>query len=108
MGSEMCIRDRIIWSLIYIQNILHFCYEFSISLGFGIEGTATGAYGIPLQQVARSVVYEGNISNEEKSFLNEIMPLEKYIDNYRPGLVDHMKWSEDFNTEFLRNIRRSF
>ncbi len=34
--------------------------------------------------------------------------LEKYIDNYRPGLVDHMKWSEDFNTEFLRNIRRSF
>ena len=49
-------------------------------------------------------MYEGNISNEEKSFLNEIMPLEKYIDNYRPGLVDHMKWSEDFNTEFLRNI----
>ena len=53
-------------------------------------------------------MYEGNISNEEKSFLNEIMPLEKYIDNYRPGLVDHMKGSEDFNTEFLRNIRRSF
>ena len=53
-------------------------------------------------------MYEGNISNEEKSFLNEIMPLEKYIDNYRPGLVDHMKWSEDFNTEFLRNIRRRF
>lgn len=75
---------------------------------FGIEGTATGAYGIPLQQVARTVVYEGNISNEEKSFLNEIMPLEKYIDNYSPGLVDHMKWSEDFNTEFFKEHKKEF
>ena len=68
---------------------------------FGIKGTAAGAYAIPLQQVARVVVYEGNMSDEEKTFLNEIMPLEKYRENYSPGLTDHMKWSEDFNTEFF-------
>jgi len=53
---------------------------------FGILGTAAGAYGVPLQQVARTVVYEGNISEEEKEFLDKIMPLEKYRENYSPGL----------------------
>lgn len=75
---------------------------------FGIVGTAAGAYGVPLQQVARTVVYDGNISDEEKEFLNEIMPLEKYRDNYSPGLVDHLKWSEDFNTAFFGSHHMEF
>lgn len=75
---------------------------------FGILGTAAGAYGVPLQQVARTVVYEGNISEEEKEFLDKIMPLEKYRENYSPGLVDHMKWSDDFDSAFFREHHREF
>lgn len=36
------------------------------------------------------------------------MPLEKYKDNYSPGLVDHFKWSSDFNTEFFNTHQSEF
>ena len=75
---------------------------------FGIVGTAAAAYGVPLQQVARTVVYGGNISDEEKEFLNKIMSLEKYQENYSPELVDHIKWSEDFHTKFFRKHHKEF
>ena len=74
----------------------------------GITGDPVETYGVPLQQVARTVVYNGKISDEEKEFLNQIMPLEKYKENYSPGLVDHFKWSEDFNTEFFNEHQTEF
>lgn len=74
----------------------------------GITGDPIEAYGIPLQQVSRTVVYDGEMSDEEKAFLNELMPLEKYKENYRPGLVDNMKWSSDFNTEFFNAHQKEF
>ena len=47
-------------------------------------------------------MYEGNISNEEKSFLNEIMPLEKYIDK---EYVDYEAFEEGKQVVlFLRNL----
>lgn len=74
----------------------------------GITGDPVETYGVPLQQVARTVVYNGNISDEEKELLNQIMPLDKYKENYSPGLVDHFKWSEDFNTEFFNEHQTEF
>lgn len=73
-----------------------------------IETDPVEAYGIPLQQVARTVVYEGDMSKDEKKFINDIMPLEKYVENYSPGLVDHLKWSNEFNTEFFNKHQDKF
>ena len=74
----------------------------------GITGDPIESYGIPVQQVARTVVYNGSMTEDEKEFLNQLMPLEKYKDNYSPGLVDHFKWSSDFNTEFFNTHQSEF
>lgn len=74
----------------------------------GLYTDPVESYGVPLQQVARTVVYNGKISREERAFLNELMPLDKYAENYSPGLVDHLKWSEDFNTAFFNEHQNEF
>ena len=101
IGKNKCVLKKGLVLGIVVAILLSGIIQGPVFRYFGIKGTAAGAYAIPLQQVARTVVYEGNISDEEKTFLNEIMPLEKYRENYSPGLTDHMKWSEDFNTEFF-------
>lgn len=74
----------------------------------GITGDPVESYGIPLQQVVRTVVYGGDMTEDEKEFLNQIMPLDKYKDNYSPVLVDRFKWSEEFNTEFFNTHQKEF
>lgn len=64
----------------------------------GVQADPVESYGIPLQQVARTVIYNGNISDEEKEFINKIIPLDKYKENYSPQIVDSLKWSGEFNS----------
>ncbi len=64
------------------------------------------AGGLMLNQMARVVVSEkGVLSEEEESFLGEILPLERYPEAYRPCCVDLLKWDDAFNFEALRGGR---
>lgn len=66
------------------------------------------SYGIPLQQVARVIAYDGNINNVEEEFVNDIIPVEKLKTVYTPQLVDSIKWNEDFNDNFFENHKKEF
>jgi hypothetical protein len=57
--------------------------------------------GIPLQQMAAVVANDGNISNDEADFLNNILPLNQIKEEYNPDSVDTLKWSDGFDNEFL-------
>lgn len=63
--------------------------------------------GIPLQQVAAAVVYEGDIDSDDMQYLGELLPLESY-QNYTPCLADTLKWDAAFNNELLKTSKSEF
>ena len=74
----------------------------------GLKGAAAELYGIPLQQIGRTIVYKGNVSTNDLEFINKILPLEDFENCYKPCLVDPIKWSGNFNNEFLRDNQAKF
>lgn len=92
----------------FLSLIVAYIIQGPVYSVLGITSDPVESYGVPLQQVARTVVYDGKMSETEKEFLNNLMPLDKYRENYSPGLVDHFKWSGDFNTEFFNNNQKEF
>lgn len=74
----------------------------------GIKKDGIESYGIPLQQMARTVVYKGDMNIEETEFLNNLLPLEKYQEKYRPSLVDPIKWAPEFNGSYFEAHKTDF
>lgn len=68
---------------------------------FGIDDDEVEKYGIVLQQMAKTVTGGGYIDEDEYIFLNELLPIERYSEVYRPWSVDSIKWDENFNNNFL-------
>lgn len=66
------------------------------------------SFGIPLQQLARTVVYDGDISDQDKAFLDHMLPLEKWDDVYTPGLVDNIKWDAEFSKAYFDGHKGEF
>lgn len=67
----------------------------------GIERDEVEKYGILLQQMARTVVEEGDIGEEERAFLDSLLPIERYKELYNAQLVDPIKWNKDFDKALL-------
>ena len=64
--------------------------------------------GVPLQQVGYTLKNDGNITEEQKEFLNNIMPLDVWKENYHPCSVDPIKFHADFNKEFFEENKVEF
>ena len=71
----------------------------------GVEKHSEESLSIPLQQLAAAVVYDGDMSEAEREVVDTILPLEDYRNVYQPGIVDVIKWNEDFNVEYVRGNR---
>lgn len=91
-------------SILLVLFITGPVYEFTVSA----KNLFVEAVGIPLQQMVRTVVMDGNMNEKEEAFLNELMPIEKYKDYYNPFLVDPVKWAPEFNTKFLDTHKKEF
>ena len=74
----------------------------------GLKGPAVEAYGLPLQQIGRTIVFKGNVSANDLEFINKILPLDDFENCYKPCLVDPIKWHENFNSKFLRDHQANF
>lgn len=66
-----------------------------------ISGEPVEKLGVFLNQMARVVVYEGNMSKSDKEFMNNILPLNKYEKLYTPASVDRLKFNINFSQEYL-------
>ncbi|MBQ9021430.1 MAG: hypothetical protein IJ113_05400 [Eggerthellaceae bacterium] len=64
--------------------------------------------GIPLQQVAAVVVYDGEMTPDEQEFLDTLLPLEEYKEEYIPCSVDGIKWAKNFNEDFFNENQAEF
>lgn len=68
---------------------------------------------IPLQQIARTVVKNGDtIPLEQQEFVYSIYPKEAYLEHYTPMTVDSLKWSTnphaDVGRYFLQSNKKAF
>lgn len=59
--------------------------------------------GIPLAQMARVAALDGDMSESDRSYMNELLPLDRYKEVYLPSCIDPLKWNEDFNAERLKD-----
>lgn len=74
---------------------------------FNVERTTTvEAFSIPLQQIARVVVENNNISGEDRKFLEEMWDYEKVSTTYIPTTSDPIK--NLTNKEVLNNNKLQF
>ncbi len=67
----------------------------------GIKEESIESYGILLNQMARVATYEGDLNEDDKEYLNNILPYEMYKSVYTPGCVDSFKWNPQFNRDAL-------
>lgn len=65
--------------------------------------------GLFLNQMARiAAIPNGVISDNDKAFMNNMLPLSKYREIYRPCVVDRLKWDKDFNMGFINGHMKDF
>ena len=99
------IKHIVSFTITSISTILFFLIIESLYPYFGIDTSSTlvESIGIPLQQVARVVAVDGNLTNNQKELIEKILPIENIKKNYRAMLVDPIKWDSNFNNEYLEN-----
>ena len=73
-----------------------------------IKTPSEESLGIPIQQVAYTLSVDGEIKEEDKEFLNHILPIEDWKDSYEIFLVDSIKWNENFDADFLAQNKLDF
>jgi hypothetical protein len=71
----------------------------------GVEKHPEESLSVPLQQMAAAVVYDGKMSDAERNVVGTILPLDEYKEIYQPGIVDVIKWDDNFNVEYVRAER---
>lgn len=64
--------------------------------------------GIPLQQVAYTLVKGKDIAPEDMAVLENLFPLERWKESYNPIAVDDIKWCDDFNRYWLNDNEQLF
>ena len=76
--------------------ILYFIIKGPIFDYFDVQKTkSVEAYSIPLQQIARTLVNEGDIDKENYMFLDNIFDIQKIKDTYDPTISDYVKRATD-------------
>ena len=89
--------------------IVYYIITIGIFSAFNIKSTSiTESLGIPLQQIARVVVKEGNINKEEEAFINNILPIEEIKQVYSPTTVDRIKFNSKYNGDFIKDNSKEF
>ena len=67
------------------------------------------AAGVPIQQIAATLSKDGNVTEKQREFLNQILPVEAMTDQYDPYNADRIKYGEpEINHDFLNAHRTEF
>lgn len=72
------------------------------------EKKAAETYGVPLQQIAKVIVDDGKLSEENREYLEKLFSFDEIKEAYDPHTVDPVKWSKNFNNDFLEENQIEF
>jgi hypothetical protein len=74
----------------------------------GIAPAAAESIGMPLQQVARTIATDGSLTDEERDCFSSMLSEQGWKENYRPLIVDTIKWADGFDSSVLNNDKALF
>lgn len=66
------------------------------------------AMGIPLQQIGRAVAEDGSLGEEQRAFIEGIIPLDALEGSYIPSSSNGIKFDEGFDDAFLEAHKAEF
>ena len=72
------------------------------------KGHFAESVGIPLQQLGATISDGGSVSDDDLDFLNRILPLNEWAQNYDPSTSNPLKQSENFDDDFLDSHKGEF
>lgn len=76
---------------------------------FGITQSGFAeSVGIPLQQVSYTVIHDGELTEEDREFLENIIPIQAVRESYSPVSADNIKFNPEFNTAFFEENKAGF
>ena len=75
---------------------------------YGYSHRFSETVGIPIQQIAATVVNDGDITNEQRDYIERLMTFDKIKQNYNPDSADPIKWSNDFDRQYLDDTKMYF
>ena len=65
---------------------------------FGIESPKIESYGIFFNQMARVAAGGGEMSDEDRAYMDSVLELDLYPETYRPCCIDQLKWNQNFHS----------
>ena len=87
--------------------ILYFLIKGPIFTYLGVKKTTSvEAFSIPLQQISRVIVNDGNIDSKSSDYLSDILDINKVKETYDPTISDYVKRATD--NEKLSNDKIKF
>lgn len=112
MAGLMLVYRKFIktFSIITISLLLtYFIVTDPISKAAGvIQIPSAENLGIPMQQVAAVIHYDGKLTENQKQFFNRIMPLELWKNNYTPYNVNNIKFDKKFDVYYIAKHKSDF
>ena len=72
------------------------------------EPSVAEAFTVPLQQIGYALSMDGDFRQEDKEYLNRILPIEDWKASYTPEISDSLKFHENFNGFYLNDTASEF
>lgn len=123
-GKYITFVTTIVILIIYRKNILKYLKKFtiismfSIIMTFVIQGPVYNKLNmnteyienvsVLFQQVFAVVAKDGEITDEQREFINAVCPIEVIKEKYSPCIIDNVKWSGKFNNDLLLANKKKF
>ncbi len=84
--------------------LVTFCITGPLYTAAGIkEAPRAESLGVPLNQMARVVATGSSMTEDDKAYMDSILPIELYPETYRPSLTDNLKTDDSFNASALED-----
>lgn len=88
--------------------ILYFAIKGPVFTYFGVEKTTSvEAFSMPLQQISRVIVNDGDIDKKTYDYLSKLLDIDKVKETYNPTISDYVKRATD-NDELSNNKIKFF
>lgn len=101
-------RRAALWAAAVLSLLLAVLPGMAVLRANQMEPLFQEAAAVPLQQTARVLVTGGQMNPDEKNFLYELLPKEKWKSGYSPFTVDFTKWDDDFKRSLLNQEKEKF
>jgi len=106
--KEKIIRSKLFLVISFI-TIAIFVFIQNLYQYWGFENSPfVESLAIPIQQIARVVATDGNITTEQMELIEKVLPKEIIKEKYRALIVDGIKWDSNFNEEYLENHKSEY